>query len=241
MSDFEYIRTAITKDGESFRIRPAQNEDAEQITNNIRAVCAEKIYLATDSFIITPEWNRAFSNSTDEVGGYLLAVAELQNRIAGHLRLFPPWYGSRGRHVGDVTTTLIAPWRGRGIGKALLGYALEWASYAKFHKLNTSIFATNQRALTLFLSYNFVQEGYRPAQFLVENQLSVTKTGWYQGVPPTQAGWLGVTSHTIHDGVGCGGRNGNLPSRRFHSQRAKPVTFLRLLSSNACPTVPCDL
>lgn len=170
MSEFEYVRSGLTKGGQSFCLRPAQEADGDQIIANIRAVCAEQRYLMTDTFILTPDWEQALTHSVDVAARHLLVVAEIQGRIAGHLRLFPPWYGERGRHVGEIGISLIAPWREQGIGKALLGYAIEWAGYAKLRKLSVSVFSTNQCALNLFSLYNFIQEGYRPAQFLVEGQ-----------------------------------------------------------------------
>lgn len=170
MSEFEYVRSGLTKDGQPFCLRPAQEADGDQVVANIRAVCAEQIYLTTDVFILTPDWEQALTNPVDVAAGRLLVVAEIQDQIAGHLRLFPPWYGERGRHVAEVGIALISPWREQGIGKALLGYAVEWAVYTKLLRLNASVFSINRRALNLFSLYNFIQVGYRPAQFLVEGQ-----------------------------------------------------------------------
>jgi RimJ/RimL family protein N-acetyltransferase len=170
VSSFQYVRSGLTKDGQPFCLRPAQEADSDHIIANIRAVCAEQIYLTTGVFILTPDWEQALTNPVDVAARRLLIVAEIQGDVVGHLRLFPPWYGERGRHVAEVGILLLAPWREQGIGKALLGYAIEWAGYTKLLRLNASVFSINRRALNLFSLYNFIQEGYRPAQFLVEGQ-----------------------------------------------------------------------
>jgi len=170
MSDFEYVRNYVTKDAQPFILRPANILDKEMIINNICSVCAEKIFLPTDNFLPTNEWQKVLDQFVDEDGGNLLIVAQVGEDIVGHLRLFPMWFGAKGRHVGEIGIVIVQAWRERGIGKAMLAYALDWAQFAKFQKLTASVFATNSRAINLFLLYNFTREGYRPAQFLVEGQ-----------------------------------------------------------------------
>ena len=165
---FAYLRDRLTKDGVPFRLRPARSADSDQIIANISAVCAEKVYLYTDDFIPTDQWRDALTDSVNGEKGSLLVVAEVDGQLIGHLRLFPVWYGSKSRHVGDVGVVLTRPWRGRGIGAAMLGYSLEWAGQANFKKITAMVLSTNQRALNLFLLYNFAQEGCRSKQLLVE-------------------------------------------------------------------------
>jgi RimJ/RimL family protein N-acetyltransferase len=166
--EFEYVRHLLTKDGVSYQLRPARVSDTDQIAANISAVCAEKIYLYTDEFVVTDEWQDALANSVDEESGRLLIVAEVNEQVVGHLRLFSAWYGAKSRHVGEVGLAVIEPWRERGIGKVLLDYALKWAVFAGFQKATATVFANNQRAINLFSLYNFTQEGCRTKQLLVE-------------------------------------------------------------------------
>jgi RimJ/RimL family protein N-acetyltransferase len=167
---FAYTRDGWTIDGASFRLRPAAPGDSEIIAANIRSVCAEQIYLYTDTFVMTDEWRQAFDRPTDEDNGRLLIVAEAEDRAIGHLRLFSEWYGPKGRHVGEVGLSIVHPWRERGIGTAMMAYVSEWAKYANFQKLAASVSATNQRALNLFARFGFVQEGCRSKQIMVFGQ-----------------------------------------------------------------------
>ncbi|HEX2997476.1 MAG TPA: GNAT family N-acetyltransferase, partial [Anaerolineales bacterium] len=140
-ADFVYTRDKLTKDGVPYQLRPALLSDADQIIANISAVCAEKIYLYTDEFVPTEEWRTALANSVDEEKGQLLLVAEVNGQVVGHLRLFSSWYGAKSRHVGDIGIVIAKPWRERGIGKAMLDYALQWAAVAGFQKLTATVFA----------------------------------------------------------------------------------------------------
>ncbi|MBN1886376.1 MAG: GNAT family N-acetyltransferase [Thermoflexales bacterium] len=164
-NEFVYSRDEHTKDGLAFRMRPANPADAEAVVANIQLVCAEHVYLYTDTFMLTDGWRQSWTCSTDEKNGRLLIVAQVKEEIVGHLRVFPEWYGPKGRHVGDVGVSITKPWRERGIGTAMLAYAFEWAERARFQKLTASVIATNQRALNLFAKFDFAQEGRRARQF----------------------------------------------------------------------------
>jgi len=167
-TEFLYIRDQLTKDGVPYQLRPARVSDIDQIAANISSVCAEKVYLYTEDFVVTDEWRDALANSVDEEKGRLLIVAEVSGQVVSHVRLFSAWYGTKSRHVGEVGLVIVQPWRERGIGKAMLGYALQWAIFAEFQKVTAIVMSTNERALNLFSLYNFAQEGRRSKQLLVE-------------------------------------------------------------------------
>lgn len=165
--DFEFIRQHLTKDAIPFILRPAAPSDTDSIRSNIQLVCDEQIYLHTDTFMLTPEWRKAFERSVDNIAGYLLLVVQAEGQIVGHLRLFAEWYGNRGRHVGDIGIVLLPEWRGHHIGTTMLHYAVDWAKQVRFEKLTATVIATNERALNLFRNFEFVQEGYRSQQLKI--------------------------------------------------------------------------
>lgn len=168
--NFEYFQYFKTKDGISFILRPASPNDANIIQSNIQKVCDEQIYLYTDSFVLTKEWKKVLATSVDKENGQLLVLAEVNKEVVGHLRLFSPWYGQKGRHVGEIGLLIIQSWRESGIGTAMMNYALEWAKFANFLKLTASVFSTNLRALNLLLKFAFFEEGRRLKQFLINLQ-----------------------------------------------------------------------
>lgn len=159
-----------TKDGFLFRLRPATSDDESSILANIQSVCDERVYLYTDEFILTDQWQRLMASPVDESAGYLLLLAEAGKNVIGHLRLFPSWYGAKGRHVGDLGLTIVKEWRERGIGTAMINYALQWAGRAGFRKLTASLMATNRRGLNLFSKFDFVEEARRPQQLEIDGQ-----------------------------------------------------------------------
>jgi ribosomal protein S18 acetylase RimI-like enzyme len=55
--------------------------------------------------------------------------------------------------------------RRRGIGRALLGRAVEWARGAGISKLELHVFPHNVPALRLYESFGFTREGYRKGHY----------------------------------------------------------------------------
>jgi RimJ/RimL family protein N-acetyltransferase len=65
------------------------------------------------------------------------------------------------RHVADLGLMVAAGHRRRGIGRALLERAVEWAREAGVSKLELHVFPHNLPALALYEQFGFVREGYR--------------------------------------------------------------------------------
>ncbi|MBD3338201.1 MAG: GNAT family N-acetyltransferase [Candidatus Lokiarchaeota archaeon] len=168
MRKFEYVQHFETKKGNKFLLRPASLDDANIIQENIQTVCDERIFLYTDSFLMTKEWENVLADPVNEEKGLLLILAEVDKMVVGHLRLFPPWYGRKGRHVGEVGLSIIQQWRGHGIGAAMITYTLKWAKHiGEYQKTTASVFSINIRALNLFFKFGFFEEGRRKKQILI--------------------------------------------------------------------------
>lgn len=167
-----FPRTCQAKDGPLIIVRPAQIGDAVCIIANINVIAAEEIYLQTDSFIQTPSWKAALRESNDPQAGLLLIVPVIGSAVIGHLRVFPGDYGASDRHVGSIGVALLPPYRGMGIGSALLSIALDWTLHAGFGKLEAHVIASNLRARRLFEKFGFAIEGVRQQHLKIRD--------WYE-------------------------------------------------------------
>lgn len=63
--------------------------------------------------------------------------------------------------VADLGMAILAGWRGRGLGAALLGSAITWAAGAGAHKMALEVWPGNQAAIALYRNSGFVEEGMR--------------------------------------------------------------------------------
>lgn len=155
------VRYCTAKNGSPFVIRPADPADSQEIEQNIMVICAEQEYLHTDTFVRTSEWEALLAQSIGLQRRQILLVAVADEGVIGHVRLFPLWFGSKGRHVADLGIAILKPCRDVGIGTAMLGYLLEWAIRLDYLKASVEVIATNPRAISLFRKFGFVEEGRR--------------------------------------------------------------------------------
>ncbi len=85
-------------------------------------------------------------------------VAECENgeRVGFvHVAEEEDYYTGRCAHIGDV---VVAPmWQGRGIGKALLAWAEQWARDRACRLITLNVFMENQQARSAY-----ERSGYRP-------------------------------------------------------------------------------
>lgn len=88
----------------------------------------------------------------------LMLVAEADGSLVGELT----FHASRRRrlcHHGQFGLNVAAPWRGRGVGRALIVTLLDWAAaHPTIEKVRLGVFATNTRAHTLYARLGFVEE-----------------------------------------------------------------------------------
>ena len=156
-----HTRYYTAKNGTSFAVRPAILADRQRIEQNIIAICAEQEYLHTDTFVYTSEWETALIRSIDMERRQVLVVAQVKETVIGHVRLFPVWFGPKGRHVANLGIAIVKPWREIGIGTSLLDYLLDWAIRMDYSKASVEVIASNQRAINLFSKFGFTKEGRR--------------------------------------------------------------------------------
>ncbi len=77
---------------------------------------------------------------------------------------------SRMRHVGRLEIMVASGYRGRGIGVALMEAVVAWSEAASgLTKLALNVFDDNERAIGLYRRFGFVEEGRRPAEYLMED------------------------------------------------------------------------
>jgi len=94
--------------------------DQNSLIGTINAVCAEGM-MRTPRFEPTPAWEHALAQP--DCPCHLLLVAVEGANVVGWCRLFPTDEGALELGIG-----VVASHRRQGIGRALLGAALEWAS-----------------------------------------------------------------------------------------------------------------
>jgi len=91
-------------------------------------------------------------------------VAEDEGHIVGRLSIARDQHPAS-YHVADLGLMVAVTHRRRGIGRALLDAAVEWARESGVQKLELHVFPHNEPAIRLYETYGFEREGYRRAHY----------------------------------------------------------------------------
>ena len=150
-------------------IEDARVRDALATLALHRAVLAEGRWFVTEphELMITLELREHQIRSLGQSdNGCFLVARRPPVRVAGFLTLTG---GSlaRTRHLARLELMVAAQHRGEGIGRALVQHALDRAgATGVLRKVSLAVFADNTRAVALYHSLGFVQEGHRRGEYL---------------------------------------------------------------------------
>ena len=148
------------------RIREAETGDAA-------ALCALSAAVGSEpgGWLLTTEMWRSVSDERR----YLRSVRRHQDAavyvvvdgdaLVGRLSLARDPHPAS-HHVADLGLMIAAGHRRRGIGRALLEQAVDWARQAGVRKLELHVFPWNEPAIALYESFGFVREGLRAGHYL---------------------------------------------------------------------------
>jgi len=141
-------------------VRRAVPADAAALVELARAVGSEpEGWLVSDGWRSVGE-ERRYLRALRRYPHAAVFVAEAPEGIVGRLSIardsHPASY-----HVADLGLMVAAGYRRRGIGRALLEAAAQWAREAGVRKLELHVFPSNEPAIALYESFGFSREGYR--------------------------------------------------------------------------------
>lgn len=150
-------------------VRRASPGDAGALVELAEAVASEpEGWLISDGTWRTPGEERRFLRALRRYSDAAVFVAELSedtgNRIVGRLSLGRDPHPAS-RHVADLGLMVSAGHRRRGIGKALLRQAVDWARESGVRKLELHVFPHNEGAIALYEGFGFRREGLRRGHY----------------------------------------------------------------------------
>jgi RimJ/RimL family protein N-acetyltransferase len=148
-----------------FTIRQATPGDATALVRLAREIGAEP----EGWLISTTEWRgagdeRRYLRSLRRSRDAAVFVADTSEGIVGRLSVGRDPHPASS-HVADLGLMVAKGHRRRGIGRALLEQAVEWARGAKVSKLELHVFPHNEPAIQLYDAFGFRREGYRQGHY----------------------------------------------------------------------------
>ncbi len=149
-----------TKDGRHGVIRPMIESDADTLCRIFPMTHTESDFLnhMSGEFDLTVEQERAFIRSHHDAPGCLLICAELDGQIIGLGGTEQPKFRRYSHHC-ELGVTVIKAFWGQGVGRAITSYIIDWAKQQGMHKLYLKVFSDNVRAMALYQSLGFKEEG----------------------------------------------------------------------------------
>ena len=146
-------------------IRPARPDDAASLVELGSAVGREPEgwLLNTDGWRSVGE-ERRYLRALRRHHDAAVFVAEDDGAVVGRLSVARDPH-SASRHVADLGLMVAAGHRRRGIGRALLEQAVDWARESGVRKLELHVFPWNDPAIRLYEQFGFRREGLRRGHY----------------------------------------------------------------------------
>jgi RimJ/RimL family protein N-acetyltransferase len=155
------MKKYLTKDGKTFIIRRPTEDDAENIIiyTKILFSSTDQVLTTLEEYNITIEAERLWINSFKENPNALVLIAEIKSEIVGML-FFISNPKRKTSHTGEFGVSVHPRFQGCGIGRILIELLLSWArENSQIEKVYLSVLHTNQKAIHLYKSLGFIEEG----------------------------------------------------------------------------------
>ena len=135
-------------------VRPATLADVDAVVAMLVEVAGEGRWIGTEAPVDVCQRRRRMVEDVEGDDAIVL-VAEAGGEPVGQLGLRLAPYG-----VADLGMLVVAGWRGRGVGTALLAEAVRRAREAGAHKIALQVWPHNAAAVALYERFGFQREGY---------------------------------------------------------------------------------
>ncbi|GAB4136174.1 MAG: GNAT family N-acetyltransferase [Sphingomonadales bacterium] len=152
------------RDGAVLMLRSAQARDARALIGLTRRVLASAAHMVQEvaEYDIAPRGEKRWIlHQRDNPDGLYLVAQAADGALVGMLdcRGEPRW---RRRHAVTLGLAIDPDWQGRGLGRALMHRALDWArGHPGIERVELHVHAANAPALALYRQLGFLEEGRR--------------------------------------------------------------------------------
>ena len=164
--------TFTDRTGASITIRQAVEDDAPALIAFTQQIDTESPFLSREpgEFNVPVPTEGLFIRQTNARKNGLILVALDGDTVIGMID-FHGGNRQRALHTGEFGMSVLKAYWGRGIGAHLLDAVLEWARCNGLtKKVKLRVQATNLRAIALYRSRGFVEEGVMKREYRVNSE-----------------------------------------------------------------------
>lgn len=149
----------------SIQVRHAEPGDAAALVDLARSVGAEpEGWLITDGDWRTPSEERRYLRTIRRSAHAAVLVAETADGVVGRLSISRDPHPAS-RHVADLGLMVAQGFRRRGVGRALMVAAEDWARGVGVRKIELHVFPYNKPAIALYEDLGYEREGLRRVHY----------------------------------------------------------------------------
>jgi len=174
--------TAVDLDDGAATVRPARQEDGDGLVDVIETVAAGAEYVVAAR--LAEEIDRGgallrhneredrvfFVATVADDGGDGATAAAGGERTVGWLHVGGGNAPNTG-HTATLTLGVLADYRGRGLGSALMDRGLAWARERGYRKVYQNLPATNERAISFLEANGWTVESTRAGHYRIDDEL----------------------------------------------------------------------
>jgi RimJ/RimL family protein N-acetyltransferase len=153
-----------TDDGRRIIVRKILRPDVKAGAKLWQALADERIYIATER--VSREQKARWVKPIDDPK-VLWVMAEIGGELVGSLSLARYGNLEKSKHVRPLCVGVSKAFRGKGVRRALMDYAIKWARRKKSVKIGLSVFSTNTAAIRMYEKFGFVREGVMKKQLRI--------------------------------------------------------------------------
>ena len=156
---------------ERIEVKSISAEYIEGYHMALDSVARERKYLTMLEAFPLPETRDFVLKMIEQRNPHVVAV--LGDRVVGWCDITRHFFPSHS-HRGSLGMGIVPGFRGQGLGRRLIGAALEKAREENFVRVELSVRADNTRAIALYEKVGFVTEGVLKRSVQIEGRFSDT-------------------------------------------------------------------
>jgi putative acetyltransferase len=141
-------------------VRRATVADAEAVVGVLATVAEENRWIGTEPGFDVGQ-RTARIRASIEAGKACWVLEDKDGAVIGNLELLP----AHARGVLSLGMAIVAPARGRGGGRLLMGTAMRHLATSDAHKVELEVWPDNGPAISLYVAYGFEVEGLRRCHY----------------------------------------------------------------------------
>lgn len=163
-----YEKTLPLRDGRTLFIRSAEVSDAQSIQTLFTTTHSQTDFLLSyaDEHSFGLEQEAAFLKRLLDSDGEVMLLSEVDGVLCGCASVCAVGKKYKVRHRAEFGISIDESFWGLGVGKALTQAAIECAALAHYTQLELSVVADNERAMSMYKKFGFVEFGRNPKGFL---------------------------------------------------------------------------